>query len=282
MPRGLATPTSLDRARVLGSSTLILQVTAALTGLGLLLVLQALLTRDYRWAIFFFRSPAAVLMVCFSILGLWQSIAVCRYFAPGDMLRKGWQLIAFSAGCDLAGNIGVQFGAGVFADIGHVIGGTFRFALLTGGFYYALAVYRRSGLLGQLRWFDKALIAGVGLYVIVEAVMTATAFQHGKKINIVEVLSWPVDVMLWALMTEALWLFRSAQSMGGGLTGRTWKAFAAAIFLVILGDIGIWAFNYGYVPWPWTALTWCIWLPATAAFALAPTYQLEAIRRASR
>src|SRR5581483_861355 len=58
------------------------------------------------------------------------------------------------------------------------------------------------------------------------------------------------------------------------------RRFSFCVFLTALGNIGIWATNYGYLPWPWSALIWYLWLPAAAAFARAPAFQLEVIRNA--
>ena len=45
------------------------------------------------------------------------------------------------------------------------------------------------------------------------------------------------------------------------------------VFLTAIGDAGIWAAAYGYLPYPWSAAVWFVWLPAAAAFALAPAYR---------
>ena len=51
--------------------------------------------------------------------------------------------------------------------------------------------------------------------------------------------------------------------------------------MTALGDMGIWAADRGYLHSPWHALTWYLWLPAAASFALAPAFQLEVIRNAN-
>jgi hypothetical protein len=68
--------------------------------------------------------------------------------------------------------------------------------------------------------------------------------------------------------------------MGEGWIGRCWRAVCVGIFLMCFGVIALWATAWGYLPWPWSSLIWYLWLPAGAAFALAPAYQLEAIQRA--
>jgi hypothetical protein len=44
------------------------------------------------------------------------------------------------------------------------------------------------------------------------------------------------------------------------------------VFLTAIGDAGGWAEAYGYLPYPWSAAVWFVWLPAAACFALAPAF----------
>jgi hypothetical protein len=68
--------------------------------------------------------------------------------------------------------------------------------------------------------------------------------------------------------------------MGPGAIGRCWNAFAVGVALVCIGLVALWAGRWGYLPWPYSSLFWYVWLPADAAFALAPIYHLEAIEQA--
>jgi hypothetical protein len=215
-------------------------------------------------------------------------------------MLAAWKLIAASAVFDLAGTLGIQvFGADTmlnpFAhaswwtralaqqirDIGHVLQGPFRLALLAAGLFNVLRLYRESGFLGRLRALDWALLVAFAIYVIREALDLAAAFRVGKHAGWGEILGWPVDPLLCLLFAEAVLIHRSVQRTGFGLIGKCWRTFSAGIFLILLGDAMIWATNYGYMTWPWTSLGWYIWMPAAASFALAPAYQLEAIRWAS-
>ncbi len=103
------------------------------------------------------------------------------------------------------------------------------------------------------------------------------AVQHGKRPGIWEVLGWPVDPLLLLLFWQAFLLLRSAQNMPAGRIGLCWKAYSAGIFLTAAGDVGIWATNYGHLAWPWNSIVWYVWLPAAAAFARGPAFQLEVI-----
>jgi hypothetical protein len=68
--------------------------------------------------------------------------------------------------------------------------------------------------------------------------------------------------------------------MGWGYVSKVWGAFAAGIFLTSLCSLLNWLTAYGLVDWKQTAFVWYLWYPASAAFALAPAYQWEALRTA--
>jgi hypothetical protein len=96
--------------------------------------------------------------------------------------------------------------------------------------------------------------------------------RQGKKpFPLAEILNFPVNPLLWVLLAEALLLFRSVRKMGAGWVSKCYGAFSAGIFLILVGNVAIWATHWGYLPWPWSALGWYVWIPAAAAFALAPT-----------
>jgi hypothetical protein len=116
--------------------------------------------------------------------------------------------------------------------------------------------------------------------VVWEAAGVVTAVRNGKRPGLLEVASWPVDPLLVLLVAEALLLNRSAREMGAGWVSRCWRSYSIGVFLVLLGDLGLWLTAYGYLPWPWNSVVWYIWLPASCAFALAPAYQLETIFQA--
>jgi hypothetical protein len=237
--------------------------------------------------------------VWLGVIQLSFSLMVLREFAPGQPMRKAWKLIAFSAGFDLAGAICIQFlamrsalnplvimgwldgsMAASLRQYGLVLGGTCRFAFLAVGLAWALQVYRRSGLLARLTILDWTLVSATGFYVVIEASGVVAALRSGSRPTTVMVLGWPTDPLLLLLLAQALVLYRSVQQMGTGWIGRCWKAFSIGIVLVAAGDVAIWATSWGYLKWPWSALEWYVWLPAAAAFALAPVFQFEAVHYA--
>ena len=106
------------------------------------------------------------------------------------------------------------------------------------------------------------------------------ALRAGNHPVLFEVVRWPVDPLLCLLLAEGLLLHRSVQQMGSGWISRCWGSMSMGIFLVLLGDLGIWLTSFGYLVWPWNSVIWYVWLPAASAFAVAPAYQLEAISSA--
>ncbi len=283
----------------IGCSRLIVLATGIFLAFGLVWFALWRSTAHDRWIEDFFRVPAALLMVSLAAIQLSFSLLVLREFSPEQPMRKAWRLIAVSAGFDLAGTLCIQvlsvhsainpltmmaWWDGSMATslryFGLALGGTCRYALLAVGLAWALRVYRRSGLLARLTTFDWCLLTLVGIYMALEIRDVAKVAGPGWQPTAVMVLGWPTDPLLWLLLAEALLLYRSVHQMGAGWIGRCWKAFSIGIFFVMVGDVSIWATSAGYLPWPWSSVGWFVWLPATAAFALAPVYQFEAIHHA--
>lgn len=277
---------------------MVLALTVGYLAVGLLALAAWLITRNDAWVVWFFNLPGAALLVTLACVELALSLRVMGEFSPGQLMRTAWRLIALSALCDLIGALASQiFGTespfnilrvwfpspsltATIRDFGLVVGGSCRFAFLAAGLFWALRVYRRSGFLGRLTVIDWAALALVLVYIGNEASGLIQALQAGKHPAPAEIMGWPVDPLLWILLLEALLLYRSVRETGLGWIGRCWRAFSIGIALITLGDIAIWATNYGYLPWPWSSLGWYIWLPAAGAFAMAPAYQLEAIHQA--
>ena len=288
------------RRGAVGCSTLIYLATAAFLAVGILACVAWRASGNPAWVDGFFGLPSGALTVALTVVELTYSVRLCRQFSRGEPLYRAWQWIAASAACDAAGSLAVQIfsvdafwnpvshiagwsrntGA-VIRQIGQTTGGPLRFTLLALGLLYGLGIYRRSGFLGRLSRADWTLLTVVAIYVVNEFRDLWIALQHGKHPALGEILNWPVDPLLCLLLAEAMLLYRSTRRMGPGWIGRCWVAFSVGIGLVALGDISIWAMNYGYLPYPWSSIGWYFWLPSSAAFALAPVYQMDVIRKAT-
>jgi hypothetical protein len=288
------------RNGTVGCSTLIYLATGAFLMVGILACIAWRVSGNSAWIDGFFGLPSGLLTVALAVVQLTYSVHLCSQFLSGEPLYRVWLLISASAGCDLVSSLNVQIfsvdafwnpathmagwsrssGAAI-RQIGLTAGGPLRFTLLALGLLYALRIYRRSGFLGRLTLADYTLLTVVAAYVINEFRDLWIALQQGKHPAWGEILNWPVDPLLCILLAEAMLLYRSTQRMGPGWIGRCWVAFSAGISLVVLGDISIWAMNYGYLPYPWSSIGWYLWLPSSAAFAVAPVYQMDVIRKAS-
>jgi len=261
----------------------ILAVTSCYLALGLVCLAAWRVTGKNTWIDTFFKYPAAILMVILAATELLVSQRVASEFDRRQPLRKAWRWIGLSAGFNLSSAVLVQILAtsnpatSNARQLGLLLGGPCRFAAMSAGLLWTIKAYRRSGLLARLRPGDWAAVALMGCYVVLEFRDVVLAWGHGMRPAVWVVLGWPTDPLLWLLLAQALRLYRSAQEMGSGLVGSCWSSFSIGVFLVTVGDVTMWATNMGYLSWEWRIVEWYIWLPAAAAFALAPVYQLHAI-----
>ena len=240
-----------------------------------------------------------MLLVWLAAIEFWFCNRVRESFSPDEPMHTAWTLIGVSALFHLAGAIFAQvlglnggpspagFSPGWsqgtaqrFREVGLILGGTFRYALLAAGLFWTLRVYWRSGIVRRLRAADWVLLALAGAYLAREFAGVVAALRAGNHPVLFEVVRWPVDPLLCLLLAEGLLLHRSVQQMGSGWISRCWGSMSMGIFLVLLGDLGIWLTSFGYLVWPWNSVIWYVWLPAASAFAVAPAYQLEAISSA--
>ena len=252
------------------------------------------------WVRRFFEVPGSFLLVFLAAAELWFCSQVLSRYEPGEAMRGVWLFLTASAAFDVAGAVCSQvlsldsavnplrlaqwWNAELKEAIrayGQLLGGTCRFTLLAVGLGLAVQVYRKAGLHGRLRALDWVVLAGMAAFVAAEARDIVRLMASGSRpVSTAEMSGWPVDALLWVLLAEALLLYRSASRMDSGWLGRCWKALAAGVFLLSLGTVSLWASRWSYVPWPWSALFWYLWIPAATAVAMGPAYQLEAIQAA--
>jgi hypothetical protein len=280
---------SIDTRR--GYSEVVLAFLAATAALAVGQAVSALLKGDSGWYYRFFQNGGTQILAGFAVAGAWMCVRVWHGFEPNEPMYRAWRLISLAAGLDVLSAIFAQVVAAApgwsraqavdFQRLGLSLGGTLRFALLAAGLAVVLGIFRQARFLAPLRPLDWALLAAFGVYVTCEFWDLGVAMRAGRRPDLAEILHWPVDPLLGLLSAQALRLRRTIQHTGGGWIGRCWTAFGIAIFFTALGDVAIWAETRGYFPSPWSAITWYIWFPAAAAFAMAPAYQLDAMQRAS-
>jgi hypothetical protein len=283
----------------LGCSTLLILVTAAYLIIGVVAFAGYQFTGDATWVESFFRIPGALLALFLATVELWFSLLVLNHFSSGEPMYAVWLSISGSAAFDLAGVTASQVLAAESAlnplthfswwsvqaaisirQYGFLLGGTCRFILLAVGLGLCVRIYQRNHLLARPKLLDWGLWVAMGIFSAREIADIVEAARRGRYFPPVEMAGWPVDILLWFCLAQALLLYRSAHQMGPGWITRCWNAFAVGSFLICIGVVADWATRWSYLPWPWSAIIWYIWLPAGAAFALAPVYQLEAIQNA--
>ncbi len=249
----------------------------------------------------FFAYQGSLFTVLFATVEVCLAWVAFRQFSPGEPLRLAWMLIAiasfyrcigylFSQIFDTTSNLNpVHLVLGpqdshfyqTCQNFGLLISGPVSMAVLAAGLFLVLRILRRVDLLARLRPLDYVLISAVAaftlrqLYEIVGMVRTAPQAH-----DIYTMLGWASDPLLSILLIEAILIRRSAIETGWGLLAKSWGAFSLAIFLTLLGDIGIWVTWHNYLPYPYNSINWYVWFLASAAYVLGPAYQVEACRHA--
>jgi len=250
--------------------------------------------------VYLFFYQGAALVTGLSSVGLLFSLQALRGFSPGEPMRKAWFMMAASSACHMVcGFIAQMLAIQSLADpsavggvsgpallgelqrLGLVFGGPIPMVFLSVGLLFVLRVFRKSGLwerLTRLDWSVLALVGGFGAYRLGQA---GVAILAGNPLGVPGWLNLASGPMLALLVGEAFLILRSVVPMGRGLVAKCWAAFAAAILLTTLGNVGMWVAGHGSLSAPLTGPMWCLWFAASAAYALGPTYQVAAARRAT-
>lgn len=269
--------------------------------LGLAAVAQWMATGDIGHLSFYGRQEGSVILISFAAVEYLMSIAAWHFFDRREPLRNAWFFFMIAAACRMAGLLVASFLSGFarpdlrpvgtlraglsqqgLRDLGLAIGGPISMAALASGLFVVLLLYKKADILRRLRRLDFVLLALAAVFLLSQAyalVRWLAALQG--PVSVLKVASWLVDPLVGILLLEAILVRRSVLDMGGGLVGRCWGAYAAGIFLTLLGDAGTWVLNYGYVPWQFTYVTSYVWFLAGTAYALGPAYQIAAIARAT-
>jgi hypothetical protein len=249
----------------------------------------------------YFDYEGIVVFLLFGVLQAYFAIRVFGNFSSHQPLGLAWQYIMLASVCNfigivfkhlLAANTAINpamytaFGASnqtrqLFGNIGTVLGGPIQMILLGTGLYMAIRAYRQFGMLTRLKALDVVLIGASLLYaIIVIGGVVVAVRSHPDAVTIERGLTWPGDYLISLLLLEAVFLRRAASEMGWGYVSKIWGALVTGIFLTSFCSLMNWLTAYGVFTWTQTAFVWYLWYPASAAFALAPVYQWEAMRTA--
>ncbi len=253
------------------------------------------------WIRAYFYYPGALFFLGCSSLGGWFAYRCWCEFAPGDLLRPAWFLITLSAVCQVAGGLASQVfshqshlnplfylpvgqreaAVSLALDLGRIFGPLYM-VFLGWGLLYVVRTCRGHGVLGRLHVVDYLQLAVVVLFTTYSLSSIASSVVTSQNWpSIATVIGWTSDPLLCVLLFEAILIRRSTANMGWGLISRCWLAFTVAVFLTSVGDIGLWMAGKHALPYALEVSSWYVWFIASAAYALGPVYQLQAIRCAT-
>lgn len=269
----------------------------ALIGIGAfaLSVLSAVmwaLTGDMNWTVEFFRHPGAWFLVFSCAVQLHLSYCVWRSFESGEPLELAWFLLTMAAAVRLLGTTisqllrpfladGQWLDPQVVRDMGIVLSSPLMFLLLGAGLALVLRVYHQLGLLKTLNKVDYVLI-GLSVFFCLHQAKEVIEWLPDlkRRFNVFAMMNWASDPLLSLLLVESIVLWRAGRNLAGGYVEHCYRAFAIAVMLTSLGNVGIWIEAWGLLPWPYRAVVWFIWIPAAIWYAAAPAYMAQAIARA--
>ena len=232
------------------------------------------------WLPLFFAVPGRLLVIALNLAGLGLSVMARRQFSRSEPLGVVWSLVVLAAACHLAGGVLWQVEGEGWQRLRMVLAGPVQTLLLVAGLAVALRIYRRSGLQGRPQladWIPMGVAAGFTVWEIYDLLLGVP----GAPVSFEQAVVLVNIPLLSLLLIEAVLVRRFSLRMGGGLIAQCWGAFTAAILVTFVGDVAVWLFAHGPVPVPLNATSWYVWFLASAAYALAPAYQVEACRRAA-
>ncbi len=266
----------------------------AVFSLAVISALLWIITGDADWTITFFRYPVAWFLVFTCAVQLRLSYSVWKGFESDEPLELAWFLLTMAATVRLIGTSISQLGRPIIEqnrwldpivvrDMGIVLSSPLMFLLLGSGLAIVLKVYRQLGLLRTLGKIDYLLI-GLSVFFCLHQAKEVIDWLPDlkRRFNVFAMLNWASDPLLSLLLVESIILWRAGRHLAGGYIGHCYGAFAMAVVLTSLGNVGIWLEAWGYLAWPERAVVWYIWIPAATCFAVAPAYMMQAIRSALR
>lgn len=281
-------------------SKVVLWITGVHVSIGLALWVIWLLTQDEGWIRYYFDYQSPVFFISCAGLEVYLSLVALFQFSAGEPMRAAWCFIALAAFLRLIGlttahllSVNSLLNPVIILiesqsrsqtkelhQLGLAISGPIHMAMLACGLFVVLMVCRQFKMLAKLKNIDYLLIAIVGLFTLRQVYEIATNLPSSTSPVTVQILlQWITDPLLSILLFEAILIRRCVLNMGWGYVSKCWGAFTTAIFITSLGDMGIWASAYQYLPWPMSSITWFIWFFASAGYALGPAYQVEASNR---
>jgi hypothetical protein len=246
---------------------------------------------------YYFAYEDPLFLVFCTVLEFSWAYLAWKQFSSGQLLRRAWLLIMISAICHVVGmsishilcmgsyinplyafNVSWYKTASTFLPhVGAFIGGPLHMVALVGGLFLALRLCQQFGIRGKLKGLDWVVLGIVVAYTLqVAYVIIRLRMEAPRPPHLYEVMNWVNDPLLCVLLFLAFFLRRSVVQMGRGYVTKCWGAYVIAILGTSMGSMGSWAADFGFLPYPESAVLWYIWPVIYAAYALGPIYQVEA------
>lgn len=246
----------------------------------------------------YFDGPGALFLACFAAVELILAAYAWSSFTWSQPMWAAWGCLTLAAAVRLAGMVIAHIltastwlnpfpswaGRKPLHEIGIMLTGPGHVLLVILAMAIALQVYWAEGWRARLRWIDYAALGAVGVYVARQIYELAFLYRDDLLRNPWKLLNWVTDPALLTGLGLGLLLYRTSGGfVHGGLVGRCWAYYAAGMGLSAVGDMGLWAVYSSRLTWEQASLiTWFIWYPAAAAYAVAPALQVEAVMHVRR
>src|SRR5205807_3851314 len=104
------------------------------------------------------------------------------------------------------------------------------------------------------------------------------AVAGGGDLSAYDLISSATGPLSMLLLVEASMVKSCMSAAGGGIIGRCWNSFVAAIFLTALSNLGIWLDGHGLLPPAPGTMTCFIAFLAATGYALGPAWQIVAVQ----
>jgi len=284
-------------------SNLLIIASSAHLSVGVVTHTLWLLRRNETLFRYYFGYEDPLFLVLCTGLELSLAYVARKQFSPGQLLRRAWSLITIAALFHVVGMIlshvfctdsylnplyacdvsWYKPAKAILDPVSMFLGGPVHMAFLASGLFLALRLYRKHGIRRELKvtdWIVLGIVIAYTLrvaYVLIRLRLGANPSNH---FHLLEALTWANDPLLCVLLFEAISLRKSVVQLRRGYVAKCWGAYVIAIFMTSLGSMIMWATNYSILPYPESAIRWYMWPLVYTAYALAPTYQVEASQAA--
>jgi hypothetical protein len=232
---------------------------------------------DFRMMEAVFGKPYRLYLVLSALAATALSFGTMGQFPRKHPLHAAWMALAVAAVSRMVGltvaAAPVLLGSGVMHLLelsGQLIGGPVSLCALRFGLLSAHRAYRSIGLTARLKWIDYGVLAAGVLFTIRHIVQVVGILLGGQPQDLLVMLGWLSDPVLLFTLMVAVPLRRIAVSQGGGYVAHCWAAMACGTLLTLYLE------TTGLLPWPWSSITWLVWIPAAAMFTVGPAYQFAA------